>query len=101
MQNAGGGIQPVQDRGKTFPPHLCALTPADQSNTLPEPAHAKVEDAQLGRVSGTAWNSAVPSTTFRKLTTDFGHAIVHPALKLNLDGFEFRNDLLRQRSAIR
>jgi hypothetical protein len=23
--------------------------------------------------------------------TDFGHALVHPALKLNLDGFEFRN----------
>ena len=22
--------------------------------------------------------------------TDLGHAIVHPALKLNLDGFEFR-----------
>ena len=26
--------------------------------------------------------------------TDFGHAIMHPALKLNLDGFEFRNHSL-------
>jgi len=26
--------------------------------------------------------------------TDFGHAIMHSALKLNLDGFEFRNHSL-------
>jgi hypothetical protein len=26
--------------------------------------------------------------------TDIGHAIMHPALKLNLDGFEFRNHAL-------
>src|SRR6476661_8162609 len=51
VQNAGWRNPPVQDWGKTFPPHLCALTPADQ-NTRPEPAHAKFEDAQLGRVPG-------------------------------------------------
>jgi hypothetical protein len=51
VQNAGWRNPPVQAWGKTFPPHLCALTPADQ-NTLPEPAHAKFEDAQLGRVPG-------------------------------------------------
>ena len=34
VQNAGWGNPPVQDWGETFPPHLCALTPADQ-NTLP------------------------------------------------------------------
>jgi hypothetical protein len=27
-------------------------------------------------------------------STDFGHAIMHPAMKLNLDGFELRNHSL-------
>jgi hypothetical protein len=27
-------------------------------------------------------------------STDLGHAMMHPALKLNLDGFEFRNHSL-------
>ena len=27
--------------------------------------------------------------------TDIDHAIMHPALKLNLDGFEFRNHSLK------
>src|SRR6202047_3827575 len=34
VQNAGWRNPPVQDWGKSFPPHLCALTTADQ-NTLP------------------------------------------------------------------
>src|SRR5215472_14777296 len=34
MQNTGWRNPPVQDWGKTFPAHLCALTTADQ-NTLP------------------------------------------------------------------
>ena len=34
VQNAGWRNPPVQDWGKTFPTHLCALTTADQ-NTLP------------------------------------------------------------------
>ncbi len=29
--------------------------------------------------------------------TDFGHAIMHPALKFNLDGFELRNHSLLRR----
>src|SRR2546428_7652196 len=51
VQNAGWRNPPVQDWGKTFPPHLGALAAADQ-NTLPEPAHAKLKDAQLSRVPG-------------------------------------------------
>src|ERR1700694_4048460 len=34
VQNSGWRNPPVQDWGKTFPTHLCALTTADQ-NTLP------------------------------------------------------------------
>src|SRR6266550_6445924 len=34
VQNSGWRNPPVQDWGKTFPTHLCALTAADQ-NTLP------------------------------------------------------------------
>jgi len=44
VQNAGWRNPPVQDWGKTLPPHLGALAAADQ-NTLPEPAHAKLKDA--------------------------------------------------------
>src|SRR5882762_3470992 len=44
VQNAGWRNPPVQDWGKTFPPHRGALAAADQ-NTLPEPAHAKLKDA--------------------------------------------------------
>ncbi len=44
VQNARWRNPPVQDWGKTFPPHLGALAAADQ-NTLPEPAHAKLKDA--------------------------------------------------------
>jgi len=49
VQNSWWRNPPVQDWGQTFPTHLCALTAADQ-NTLPWPAHAKFEDAQLSRV---------------------------------------------------
>jgi hypothetical protein len=93
VQNAGWRNPPVQDWGKTFPPHLCALTPADQ-NTLPEPAHAKFEDAQLGRVPGNSVVLVITQHDLPEPRTDFGYAIVHPALKLNLDGFEFRNHSL-------
>src|SRR5713226_1322500 len=34
VQNAGRRNPPIQDWGKTFPPHLCALAAADQ-NALP------------------------------------------------------------------
>ena len=83
----------MQDWGKTFPPHLGALTPADQ-NTLPEPAHAKFEDAQLRRVPGNSVVLVITQHDLPEPRTNFGQAIVHPALKLNLDGFEFRNHSL-------
>src|SRR5258708_16436515 len=34
VQNSGWRNPPVQDWGEAFPPHLCALTTADE-NTLP------------------------------------------------------------------
>jgi len=71
VQNAGWRNPPVQDWGKTFPTHLCALTAADQ-NTLPQPAHAKFEDAQLSRVPGNSVVLARDGLFFRKF------AEVHP-----------------------
>ena len=65
--------------GETFPTHLCALAPANQ-NTLPEPAHAKFEDAQLGRVPGNSVVLVVTQHDLPEPRTDFGHAIMHPAL---------------------
>src|ERR1700693_4970172 len=95
VQNAGWRNPAFQDGGKTFPPHLCALTPADQ-NTLPEPTHAKFEDAQLSRVPGNSVVLVITQHDLPEPRTDFGHAIVHPALKLSLDGFELRaHSLLR------
>src|SRR5882762_6245400 len=93
MQNPGWWNPPVQDWGKSFPPHLGALAPADQ-NTLPEPAHAKLKDAQLSRVPGDCVVLVITQHNLPEPCTDFGHAIMHAALKLNLDGFEFRNHSL-------
>src|SRR5712692_7027567 len=93
MQNPGWWNPPVQDWGKSFPPHLGALAPADQ-NTLPEPAHAKLKDAQLSRVPGDCVVLVITQHNLPEPCTDFGHAIMHSALKLNLDGFEFRNHSL-------
>src|SRR5260221_9163124 len=95
VQNSGWRNPPVQDWGETFPAHLCALTAADQ-NTLPEPAHAKFEDAQLRRVPGYSVVLVITQHDLPEPPTDFGHAIMLPALKLSLDGFELRdNSLLR------
>src|SRR5882724_11621906 len=47
MQNPGWWNPPVQDWGKSFPPHLGALAATDQ-NTLPEPAHAKLKASDQG-----------------------------------------------------
>src|SRR5260370_1745397 len=52
VQNVGWRNPPVQDWGKTFPTHLCALTTADH-NTLPHPAHSQLHNAQLTRFPGT------------------------------------------------
>ena len=93
MQNPGWWNPPVQDWGKSFPPHLGALATADQ-NTLPEPAHAKLKDAQLSRVPGDCVVLVITQHNLPEPCTDFGHAIMHSALKLNLDGFEFRNHSL-------
>src|ERR1039457_2842043 len=93
VQNAGWRNPAVQDWCKTFPPHLCALTPADQ-NTLPEPAYAEFEDAQLRRVPGNSVVLVITQHDLPEPRTDVGHAIVHPALKLSLDGFELRDHSL-------
>src|ERR1019366_5688028 len=93
VQNAGRRNPPIQDWGKTFPSHCCALATADQ-NTLPEPAHAELKDAQLSRVSGNGVVLVITQHNLPEPCTDLGHAIMHSALKLNLDGFKLRNHSL-------
>ena len=93
VQNAGRRNPPVQDWGKTISLHLCALASADQ-NTLPEPAYAKFEDAQLSRVPGNGVVLVISQHNLPEPCTDFGHAIMHPAVKLRPDGFELRNHSL-------
>ncbi len=46
----GRGIHRVQERVKTLPSHLRALTAADE-NAPPQPADATTKDAQLSRVA--------------------------------------------------
>ena len=95
MQNAGWSKPSVQDWGKAFPTHLCALATADQ-NTLPAPAHAKFEDAQLSRVPRNSLVLVISQHNLPEPYTDLGHAAMHPALKLNLDGFELRDHSLER-----
>jgi hypothetical protein len=68
---------------------------------MPEPAHAKFEDAQLGRGPGNSVVLVITQHNLPEPRTDFGHAILHPASKLSLDGSELRDySLLRSDKAI-
>jgi len=53
-----------------------------------------LEDGQLVDVAGNSMVLVVARYDLLKPCTDFGHAIMHPALKLNLDGFKLRNHSL-------
>ena len=97
MQSAGLGNPPGQDWGETSPSHLCALA-ATNKDAPPQPANATLEDAQLSRVTRNGMVLVVAQHNFPKPCTDLGCAMMLPALKLSLDGFELRNHSLLRRN---
>jgi hypothetical protein len=97
MQNAGLRNPPEQERGETIPSHLCALT-ATNENTPPHPTYATAKDAQLRRVTRNSMVLVVALYNLPKPCTDCGCAMVLPALKLSLNGFELRDHPLLRRN---
>ena len=96
MQDARLGNPSVQQWGKSFPPHLCSLTASDE-NTPPQPVNTSLKDAQLSRVAGHSVVLVITQHNRPKPCTDRGRAIMLPALKLSLDGFQLRDHPLLRR----
>ena len=96
MQNAGLRNPPGQERGETSPSHLCALTATDK-DAPPQPANATLKDAQLSRVPRNSMVLVVAQHNLPKPCTDLGRAMMLPALKLSLNGFELRDHPLLRR----
>ncbi len=98
MQNAGWWYPPVEDRSEFLPLLPRALT-ATYQYVAPQSIDASLEDAQLIDVAGNGMVLVISGDHTPKPYTDLTGAIMHPALKLNLDGFELRNhSLLRSDS---
>jgi hypothetical protein len=93
VQTAGLGNPPVQDWGETSPSHLRALAATDKG-APPQPANATLKDAQLSRVPRNGMVLVVAQHNLAKPCTDRGRAMMLPALKFSLDGFELRHLLL-------
>src|SRR5258708_16533402 len=92
----GRGIHRVQERVKTLPSHLGALTAADE-NAPPQPADATTKDAQLSRVARNGMVLVVSQHNLSKPGTDLGRMML-AALKLSLDGFKLRDHSLLRRN---
>ena len=96
MQDARLGNPSVQQWGKPFPPHLCSLTAPDE-DIPPQPVDTSLKDAQLSRVAGHSMVLVITQHNSAKPCTDCGRAIMLPALKLSLDGFQLRDHPLLRR----
>ena len=92
----GLGYPSDQEWGKSLPPHLCSLAATDE-NAPPEPVNATLKDAQLSRVPGDGMVLVITQHRLPKPCTDFGRAMMLPALKLGLNGFELRDHPLLRR----
>jgi hypothetical protein len=55
---------------------------------------AMFEEGQLVDVAGNSMVQVITRYDLMKPCTDFDHAVMHPALKLNLDSFELRSHSL-------
>src|SRR5207253_10837145 len=97
MQNAALRNPPGQDWGETSPSHLCALAATDKDAPR-QPANATLKDAQLSRVPRNSMVLVVAQHNLPKPCTDLARAMMLPALKLCLDGFELRDHSLLRRN---
>ena len=98
MHDARLGNPSVQQWGKSFPPHLCSLTAPDE-DIPPQPVDTSLKDAQLSRVAGHSMVLVITQHNSAKPCTDCGRAIMLPALKLSLDGFQLRDHPLLRRDS--
>jgi len=95
-QNAGSWNPSAQERIESVPPHLRTLTAADEHGP-PQPADRTTKDAQRCRIPRNSMVWVVSQHNLAKPCTDFGRAMMLPALPLCLDGFELgRHSLLRR-----
>src|SRR6516162_9577304 len=99
VQNAGAWNATVQQRGETRPSHLSALAAADQ-NAPPQPTNAPGKGAQLSRVARNSMVLVVAQHSLAKPCTDVGCAMMLPALKFGLKGFELRDHPLLRRDPV-
>ena len=98
MQNGGWRYPPFQDRGEFLPLLPRGLAAANEDVT-PQSIDAMSEGAQLIEVAGDSMVLVVAGDNLPKPYTDLTGAIMLPALKLSLDGFQLRNHpLLRSDS---
>ena len=98
VQDTGWRNPPIQDGSNAVPPDLSALTAANQ-NISPQTIDATFEEAQLVGVTGYSMVLVISQHNLLEPCTDFGRAIVFPALKLNFNGFELRNHPLFRRDS--
>src|SRR5262249_32523064 len=97
MQDSGLRNPSGQERGETIPAHLCALT-ATNEDAPPQPSNATLEDAQLCRVTRNGVVLVVAQHNLPKPCTNLARAMMLPALKLSLNGFELRDHPLLRRN---
>jgi hypothetical protein len=93
----GLGNPSDQEWGKSLPPHLCSLA-ATGENTPRQPVNTTLKDAQLSRVPRDSTVLVITQHNFPKPCTDVGRAMMLPALKLSLDGFQLRDHPLLRRN---
>src|ERR1039457_4201425 len=90
MQDGGWRYPPFQDRGEFLPLLPRGLAAANEDVT-PQSIDAMSEGAQLIEVAGDSMVLVVAGDNLPKPHTDLTGAIMLPALKLSLDGFQLRN----------
>src|ERR1035438_4757564 len=90
IQDGGWRYPPFQDRGEFLPLLPRGLAAANEDVT-PQSIDAMSEGAQLIEVAGDSMVLVVAGDNLPKPHTDLTGAIMLPALKLSLDGFQLRN----------
>ena len=98
MQNSGRWYPPFQDRGKLLPLLPRGLTAANE-DVAPQTIDAMSEDTQLVDVAGDSMVLVVAGDNTPKPYTNLTCAIMLPALKLSLNGFELRDHPLLRRDS--
>ena len=90
MKDSGWWYPPFQDRGEFLPLLPRGLAAANE-DVMPQSIDAMSEGTQLIEVAGDSVVLIVAGDNTPKPYTDLTGAIMLPALKLSLDGFELRD----------